>query len=267
MLRCRKKSGCRQGMVYTHPNMVQGTSWCVSEDAVSQRLQPTTSASESADDAMDLAGLKKHSSALNSAMRRSLKAQKGLKKKLAEELRQESRETQMRMDVAFVLLVRQNGDVTRSLEYLKQAGHSISNAESESPQEQLEHRFLRTPLPEMQQILEGGGLLKRKAFTIADRWQEEHSFFPGLSPKTLTRESLQVRVWWSSTYPTSKSIRRRTVIAAGGAKHGRLRKNGCRGFAEDGLCVGVVFLAGKRFLWTACGKRYSTIRVWVNHVC
>lgn len=167
--------------------MVQGTSWCVSEDAVSQRLQPTTSASESADDAMDLAGLKKHSSALNSAMRRSLKAQKGLKKKLAEELRQESRETQMRMDVAFVLLVRQNGDVTRSLEYLKQAGHSISNAESESPQEQLEHRFLRTPLPEMQQILEGGGLLKRKAFTIADRWQAEHSVFSWIVAQNINK--------------------------------------------------------------------------------
>ena len=164
-------------MVYTHANMVHGTSLCVSEDSVSQRLQPTTSASESADGAMDLAGLKKRSSALKSAVRRSLKAQKGLKKKLAKELRQESRETQMRMDVAFVLLVRQNGDVTRSLEYLKQVGHSISNAESESPQEQLEHRFLRTPLPEMQQILEGGGPLKRKAFTIADRWQEEHSVF------------------------------------------------------------------------------------------
>jgi hypothetical protein len=51
------------------------------------------------------------------------------------------------------------------------------------------------------------------------------------------------------------SIRRRTVIAGGEAKPGRPPKNGCRDFAEDGLCVGAVFLAGKRYLWTACGKR------------
>jgi hypothetical protein len=174
---CSNKKKVAQEGVHTHANMVHGTSLCVSEDSVSQRLQPITTASESPGDAMDLASSQKRSAALKSAVRHSQKAQRSLKQKLTQELRQESRETQMRMDVAFVLLVRQNGDITRSLEYLKQVGHRISNAESESPQEQLEQRFLRTPLPEMQPILEGGGPLKRKAFTIADRWQEEHSVF------------------------------------------------------------------------------------------
>lgn len=117
------------------------------------------------------ASLNQRSTDLNGEVRRTMMVQQSLKKKLKKELRREPREQGEHLDVAFVLLVRQSGDVTRSLEYLKQVGPCNTTEDRQKEQKRLDQRSIITPLLEVYRVSEGGGPLKRTAFTMADKWQ------------------------------------------------------------------------------------------------
>lgn len=154
----------------TETNMVPDISSCSSEVSFCQQLQPSRAVENTTGEVI-FASLKQRSTDLNGEVRRTMKVQQSLKKKLKKELRRESREQQEHLEVAFVLLVRHNGDVTRSLEYLKQVETCNTTEDRQKEQKRLDHRSIITPLLEVYRVSEGGGPLKRKAFTMADKWQ------------------------------------------------------------------------------------------------